>query len=285
MDDARGRVWDPVAVGQNARRAAQDSSAAAYIGELDSEPTRGSVPITNDAGIVQVSPGASAIDLTGPAEGYPDSPDRYRPSGSATFARMVPSDSVQTRALAEWAEQLKLTRFPGQSDGSPFGNLMLTEFTDDAAEGGVQVDPVPPGELILIGHPSFLAGGDLDGPGVLSDGRTEHLVAGPLDPENLPRGSFTTDFIGRYARSPGPYAAYGYEAMRVVLEAIKDVDGSDQFRTAVVDGVIGSEHPESVLGLYSITSEGDSTLCAVQRYERPSAGGRQVPGESVCPRP
>ena len=32
LDDAKGRVWDPVAVGANARQAIQDSSAAAYLG-------------------------------------------------------------------------------------------------------------------------------------------------------------------------------------------------------------------------------------------------------------
>ena len=87
LDDANGRGWDPAAVGRNARTAVQDSSAAAYIGELDSEPTRASVPITNDAGLLQVSPGAGGVDLTRPAAGYPDSPDRYRPSGDPNFAR------------------------------------------------------------------------------------------------------------------------------------------------------------------------------------------------------
>ena len=77
LDDANPvHRWDPVAVGRNARRAVQDSSTAAYIGELDSQPTRASMPITNDAGIAQVSPGAGAVDLTKPASGYPDSPDR-----------------------------------------------------------------------------------------------------------------------------------------------------------------------------------------------------------------
>src|SRR5882757_4215766 len=94
LDDAKGRIWDPVAVGANARQAVQDSSAAAYIGELDSEPTRASVPITNDAGLVQVSPGAGAVDLTAPADGYSESPDRYQPSGSPNFARTVPGDDV-----------------------------------------------------------------------------------------------------------------------------------------------------------------------------------------------
>src|SRR4051812_28327227 len=87
LDDAKGKIWDPVAVGANARQAVQDSSAAGYIGELDSEPTRASMPITNDAGIAQVSPGAGAVDLTAAAAGYPDTPNRHQPSGSGSFRR------------------------------------------------------------------------------------------------------------------------------------------------------------------------------------------------------
>ena len=40
--------------------------------------------------------------------------------------------------------------------------------------------------------------------------------------------------------------------------------------------------PNSILGSYSITSDGDTTLCAVQRY--PGLEGTLVPGEAVCPR-
>ncbi len=82
LDDADGSDWDPAAVGRNARTAAEDSSTAAYIGELDSQPTRASVPVTNEAGIAQISPGAGAVDLTRPAEGYPESPEQFRPSAS-----------------------------------------------------------------------------------------------------------------------------------------------------------------------------------------------------------
>src|SRR3954453_22972743 len=123
LDDAKGRIWDPVAVGANARRAVQDSSAAAYIGELDSEPTRASVPITNDAGLVQVSPGAGGVDLTQPAAGYPDSPDRYRPSGAPNFARTVPADDVVVDAAANWASELGATSAAVTSNGSAFQNL------------------------------------------------------------------------------------------------------------------------------------------------------------------
>ena len=279
MDDANPvERWDPVAVGRNARRAAQDSSAAAYIGELDSQPTRASMPITNDAGIVQVSPGASGVDLTQPAEGYPNSPERYRPSGGVTFARVIPSDDEQVRALVEWAAELGVRDATWvYATGGPFDVLMQSEFEADAAEVGIQVF-----EAREIGEsgPEFIAGGGPIGPGKLTDGPDAYAVSGAVEPGLLP-GSFAADFRERFDRRPGPYAAYGFEAMRVALEAIAEADREEAFRGSVVDGVLGSEHPDSILGSYSITSDGDTTLCAVQRYR---LEGTLVPGEAVCPR-
>jgi hypothetical protein len=232
LDDARGAPWDPVAVGANARSAAQDSSAVAYIGELDSEPTRASVPITNDAGIVQISPTAGAVDLTRAVDGIADSPDRYQPSGSPDFARIVPADDVVAAAAAAWA-----------------GELGGAEVVVDFGEGR---------------------------PGA------EHAVAAELDPASLPDRGFARLFRERFDRDPGPYAAYGYEAMAFALQAIGAAStNSDQFRTEVRDGVIGGERRESVLGPYSITDEGDSTVCMVQRYRVSDA--RLLPLAAPCP--
>src|SRR3954454_22139 len=150
LDDAKGKPWDPVAVGANARTAVQDSSAAAYIGELDSEPTRASAPITNQAGMVQVSPGAGAVDLTAPAAGYPDSPDRYRPSGDVSFARTVPADDVVVDAAAAWAAELGATTVAVTSDGSPFQDLAASEFKSAAAEHGIQVSPGKPPRKVAV---------------------------------------------------------------------------------------------------------------------------------------
>jgi branched-chain amino acid transport system substrate-binding protein len=232
LDDANGAAWDPVAVGANARLAAQDSSAVAFIGELDSEPTRASVPITNDAGIVQISPTAGAVDLSRSIEGVPDSPDRYQPSGTPTFARIVPADDVVAAAAAAWGSEL----------------------------GGAEV-VVDFGE----GRPG-----------------AEHAVAAELDPSQLPDRGFIGLFHDRFGREPGPYAAYGYEAMAFALQAIGAANtNSNQFRTEVRDGVIGGERRESVLGPYSITDDGDSTVCMVQRYR--VRDGRPQPLDAPCP--
>jgi hypothetical protein len=48
--------------------------------------------------------------------------------------------------------------------------------------------------------------------------------------------------------------------------------------------VIGAHRDETVLGSYSITSEGDTTECMIQRYRVESSariGGRGVSGATV----
>jgi branched-chain amino acid transport system substrate-binding protein len=270
LDDAKGRAWDPVAVGANARRAVQDSAAAAYIGELDSEPTRASVPITNDAGLVQVSPGAGGVDLTQPATGYPDSPDRYQPSGSPNFARTVPADDVVVDAAASWASELGVTRAAVTSDGSAFQNLAASEFKRAATEHGIQVmSGKPPSQVAVTGGNGKQAvyepaGGSLT---VYGGGATTFRVSAELDPKLLPDKSFDTRFAQRFHHGPGVYAAYGHEAMALVLQAIGGA-GTDasSFRDDVRNGVFGAHRDGTVLGSYSITSDGDTTECAIQRY-------------------
>ena len=278
LDDAHGKPWDPVTVGENARRAVQDSSAAAYIGELDSEPTRASVPITNDAGLVQVSPGAGGVDLTRPAAGYPNSPDRYQPSGHGNFARTVPADDVVARAGAEWASELGLKQVTVTSDDSPFQNLMAQQFTDAAEERGVQIvqakTPVGEGGKARSG-PVYDAGTQVLDP---QDGSPALRTTAELDPSRLPGRDFATRFAKRFHRDPGPYAAYGYEAMALVLQAI-DGAGNDasQFRDNVRHGVIGANRTDTVLGNYSITSDGDTTECMIQRFRGADALGAPCP--------
>ena len=66
LDDSRaGKRWSLAAVGANARRATEDSTAIGYIGELDPAATRFSRPIVEGAGLAQVSdrPGAAAMAI------------------------------------------------------------------------------------------------------------------------------------------------------------------------------------------------------------------------------
>jgi ABC-type branched-subunit amino acid transport system substrate-binding protein len=89
LDDTGGSGrWNMAAAGAVARRAVEDASAVGFIGNLDSGATRISLPITNQAGLVQVSPGSTAPDLTRRVSADLE-PGRYRPSEEQTFARLV----------------------------------------------------------------------------------------------------------------------------------------------------------------------------------------------------
>jgi branched-chain amino acid transport system substrate-binding protein len=100
--DPGDRLSDPDRVSANAEQAADDETAIAYIGELDYGASAVSVPITNDAGILQVSPGDGLTSLTRSVPGRPRAgPERYYPTGERSFLRLVPNDLLQAEVMLE----------------------------------------------------------------------------------------------------------------------------------------------------------------------------------------
>ena len=63
---AGGRVWEPALVSANAKRAANDPTTIAYLGDLDYGASAVSLPITNEKSIVQVSPNDSPKECEPP---------------------------------------------------------------------------------------------------------------------------------------------------------------------------------------------------------------------------
>jgi len=109
-------------------------------------------------------------------------------------------------------------------------------------------------------------------------------VSAELDPKNLPDKSFDTIFARVFHRNSGVYAAYGYEAMGLVLQAIAGA-GTDasSFRDTSGNGVFGAHRDGTVLGSYAITSDGNTTECMIQRYRL--KGSVIVPLGAPCPPP
>ena len=102
LDDSTAQAagWEPGATTANARRAAQDDAAIAYIGEFNSGATALSLPLLNEAGLLQISPGNTAVGITSDAPGAAaGEPDKYYPTGKRTYARLLPKDTVQGAAL------------------------------------------------------------------------------------------------------------------------------------------------------------------------------------------
>lgn len=304
LDDSDGGGWSIARTAANARRAAQDTAAIGFVGDVDSGATRVSLPITNQAEIAQVSPASGAVDLTRiPAVGEAE-PNRYRPSDRQSFARVVPDDEVQARAAATWAKKAGGRRGAVVSDGSVYGDAIAAAFAQAAGGLGMSVTRIRTGRRGTEGLPQRLARQapdfvylatepDAASPLLVSAARTSADIFGPdplltpaflrdttrsgarlrlissfLDPSLLPPSGrkFVRDFHARYQHRPEPAAAYGYESMALLLDAIRRAGDDGDSRAAVIDALLSTTERRSILGTYSIDGNGDTTLDSVTGY-------------------
>jgi branched-chain amino acid transport system substrate-binding protein len=87
------------------------------------------------------------------------------------------------------------------------------------------------------------------------------LTVATLSPDQYPESgkAFFDAFRQKYDEpNPNPYAIYGYEAMRLALDAIER-SGTGE-RADVLAALFEAKDRESVLGTYSIDENGDTTL-------------------------
>ncbi len=296
-----GVRWSAGRVGENARRATQDTSAIAYIGDFDSGATRTSEPITNEAQLLQVSPASTAVDLTRPFIGSEELPDIEQNSEERTFGRVIPDDEAQGQAAARLTSSLGVktvvllpaeglyARTVADAYRSALHGVTVARHAGDAAFYPGIGRPSPSGAArpgLQIGASRPVVGTD----GVLppwaprSAARGFNFVtAAAQAPSQLPRSgrAFVDEFSRRYHREAGPYAAYGFEAMALVLDCIRRAGDEGDSRQAVIDQFFDTTGRGSILGPYSIDSLGDTTLNRLGSY-RPAAG-RLTPAPSAIP--
>jgi branched-chain amino acid transport system substrate-binding protein len=88
-----------------------------------------------------------------------------------------------------------------------------------------------------------------------------YVTVGGTDLERLgaPGKAFLDKYQAKYKSEPEAYAVYGYEAAKVVLEAIKKVGKKD--REEVLKAVLATkDFDQGVIGKWSFDANGDSTL-------------------------
>jgi branched-chain amino acid transport system substrate-binding protein len=133
-----GGNWDPGQVNENAQRAAHDRRAIAYLGELNLGASAVSVPVTNERGLLQVSPGDGLASLTEQPPRSAAGPERYYPSGHRSFLRLVPDDEVQARLIVDRLSALGVER-PGLIVGTGvYARELAAELVADARKHGIE---------------------------------------------------------------------------------------------------------------------------------------------------
>jgi branched-chain amino acid transport system substrate-binding protein len=123
LDDATAAAgkWEPGQTSANARKAAQDQSAIAYLGEFNSGASAISIPILNEAGVLQISPSNTAVGLTRSQGAAPGEPDKYYPSGKRTYGRVVPADHIQAAAQVAYQKDEGCTKLYVLNDKEVYG--------------------------------------------------------------------------------------------------------------------------------------------------------------------
>lgn len=133
---------DPAQISQNARRAAKSVRTVAYIGELATGSSAISIPLLNEAGILQVSPLDTAMAYTTRSLAVAGSPERYYPKlrdVGRTFARVVPSDRSQVDALLTDMRRNGVRRLALLTDEDPSGRALATNLRAKARGDGIAV--------------------------------------------------------------------------------------------------------------------------------------------------
>jgi branched-chain amino acid transport system substrate-binding protein len=142
LDDSTAQAgnWDAAQVSQNARKVAQDDAAIAYIGEFNSGASAISIPLLSEAGIPQVSPANTYVGLTTDEPGSePGEPEKFYPSGTRNYARIVPRDTIQGAALVALMKEEGCTQVAILNDKEVYGAGLARVVEMTAKQQGIQV--------------------------------------------------------------------------------------------------------------------------------------------------
>jgi branched-chain amino acid transport system substrate-binding protein len=303
----------------DARKAATDPKTIAFLGAFNSGCAEVEIPILNQAGVPMISPANTYVGLTTNEPGSaPGEPQKYYPTGTRNYLRIVPRDSIQAAADLLAFKQEGCTRVAEANDKTPYGAGIATQIELGKSFYGVNVvsntgvDPTAPNYRSYAatikgqGADCFFYGGltstggvqitkdvhaaipnaKLFGPdGMCSTGWTlpskggvptsldplMHCTVATLDLLAYPGGkTFAAAYTAKYGTPENqidPYAIYGYEDMKLILDTISSLGSKGNSRSAVLAALFATKNRHSVLGTYSFDKNGDTTLTAYGYYK------------------
>jgi branched-chain amino acid transport system substrate-binding protein len=141
LDDATASTgkWEPGQVSANARKAVGDKSAVAYLGEFNSGASAVSIPIVNQAGILQISPSNTYVGLTRAEGADKGEPDKYYPGGTRTYGRVVPADHIQAAAQVSYMKEQGCTTVYILNDKEVYGKGIADAVAAGSGSAGLKV--------------------------------------------------------------------------------------------------------------------------------------------------
>ncbi|MEJ7568771.1 MAG: branched-chain amino acid ABC transporter substrate-binding protein [Gaiellaceae bacterium] len=140
---AQAGKWDSGKCSTNAQAYAGNEALVGVIGTFNSGCAAIEIPVLNQApggGVAMISPANTYVCLT---EGGPGcdatEPDKYYPSGSRNYARVVAHDAYQGAAVAEFAKEQGVTSVYILNDKEAYGLGVATNFRNAAKSVGITI--------------------------------------------------------------------------------------------------------------------------------------------------
>ncbi len=144
-DDATAQAgkWDSGKCSQNANNYAGNDKVLGVIGTFNSGCAAIEIPVLNQApngGIAMVSPANTYVCLTQGGPGCDKTePDKYYPSGTRNYVRVVANDGYQGAADAEFTQSIGAKKVFILNDKEAYGLGVATNYENAAKSLGIEI--------------------------------------------------------------------------------------------------------------------------------------------------
>jgi len=272
LDDSTAAAgkWDPGQTAANARQVAADPKAVYYIGEFNSGASEVSIPILNQAGIPQMSPANTYVGLTTNLPGSaPGEPQKYYPTGTRSYLRIVPIDSIQAAADLMAMKQAGCTKVAVANDKEAYGAGLATLLGLEKGLYGLTItsntgiDPTAPN---FRSYASTIAGQDADCfffAGIVSNGAVQITkdVHSAIPRAKIFGGDgVCTDSYTSATKGGVPAALYPLTECTVATQDLAAYPGGKSFLAAYKAKYgVSSPDPYAIYG-YEVTKLGLDTI-------------------------
>lgn len=294
---------DPAKASPVANKIASDKKFLGVIGGAFSGETRQTKKTFDEAGVTMISASATATDLTS------DDP-------AAVFHRVVGHDEIQGAATAKYlTESLGAKAIFVVDDGTAYGGPLGDQVKADAGDAVKASDKVQekqtdfaatiskikaakPDAVYYAGYANEagpflkqLRNAGIETPFVGSDGlygsdfpkaagkqAEGAIITCPCLPAEKASGTFAADFEAEYNVKPGAYAAEGFDAATIFLEAIKAGNSTRED----VEKFVDAYDKAGITKQLKFDDKGDVAKDAVVIWTYKLEGGELVPNEEIA---
>jgi branched-chain amino acid transport system substrate-binding protein len=318
-DDSTAQTggWDTAKCATNARLYASNKAVIGVIGTFNSGCAKIIVPILNRVHLGMVSPANTNPGLT--KKWDPGEPNKYYPTGTRNYARVVATDDIQGPADALWSKSMGVKKVFVLNDKQTYGFGVASTYRSAAKKLGISVVGFQgwdakqssyealANSIKASGATAVFLGGiacnngaklmqdikavnpkitlqmpdgfsDPGANGAVANGAFISVAGAPPSALTGAGATFVKSFGKSVGAVPNPYAAYGAQAMLVMLQAIAKSGGD---RAKATSGLFGLTVTNGILGNFTLNSSGDTNLTQITIYKQ--AGKNLNPVKTLVP--